>query len=132
MARSAKQKAALRKAQLASARARRGRKRSRSSGHHYGTGKQGRRATRRATYGKKKHGLSIAQQQRRRQRANKWKRRGRSAMAAAGVAATIYAKSTPQQRSAAKGAAKVYGNRVKTKYKYHRSGMARQVKRGMR
>lgn len=105
----ARQKAALRKAQLRSAELRRQGHGKGGSTNFYGTGKSGRKAARRSTYGQRKHGLSIAQQQRRKQRANKWKRRGAAVVSTAATGAAIYSQvTTPAQRRAHK-------TKVKTK-----------------
>lgn len=121
-ARSAKQVAAARRnikiAQAASARSRKGKSKSSASGHHYGTGKTGRKATRLALYGSKKHGISPTQYQRRRQRANKWKGRAALAVSAGLTAATLYATMPPQQRQAMKNKIRDHSARMKTHVKY--------------
>jgi hypothetical protein len=125
-AKTAKQIAASRrniaKAQVASAAARRGRHRSAASGHAYGTGKTGRRSTRRALYGSRRHGISPVQHQRRTQRANKWKRRvaGATAVGVYGAYAT-YALTTPQQRRSAANKVRDYGSKTKNTVKYAKS-----------
>ena len=106
MARTARQLAASRrnivKAQQASANSRRGKKRSNKSGHHYGTGKVGRKQARRNKYGSRKHGISIAQQTRRDRRARKYKRAGSVAFAVAATGIGVYSQLSPAQKSAVK------------------------------
>lgn len=132
---SARQRAAAKrnivKAQLASARARRGKKRSAKSQHTYGTGRKGRKATKRALYGSRKHGISPTQYQRRRQRNAKWKRRGTYVATAVATAAGVYGGLSPGQKAQAKYAAKSGLNTLKTKYKYH-TGVGRQIRKSKR
>lgn len=94
MARSARQIAASRrniaKAQVASARARKGKHRSSVSQHTYGTGRSGRKNAKRALYGSRRHGISPAQYQRRQQRSAKWKRRAGYAATAVSLGAVAY------------------------------------------
>lgn len=52
---------------------------------YYGKGRKGRKAAKRATYGRKKDGLSIAQQKRRRQRSNRRKKAIAGAATAVGM-----------------------------------------------
>lgn len=91
---SARQIAAARrniiKAQRASADSRRGKKRSKKSGHHYGTGKTGRRQARINKYGTRRNGISIAQATRRKQRSAKYKRAASLATTAALVTYSVY------------------------------------------
>lgn len=111
---SAKQIAASRrnilKAQAASARARRGKGRSKKTGHHYGSGKTGRKNTRRAKYGSVRHGISPTQQLRRNQRTARRKRVANAAFTAGVTAAVLY--SDPSVRAASK----YYGSQAKVKY----------------
>lgn len=116
------------KAQLASARARKGKKRSSSSMHTYGTGRSGRRATKRALYGSRRHGISPTQYQRRRQRANKWKARAVYTGTAISFAAGLWGGMNQTQREYAKYAAKSGLNNLKTKYKYQ-TGVGRQIRK---
>jgi len=103
------------------------------STNFYGTGRQGRRAARRSTYGQRKHGLSIAQQTRRKQRRQKWAGRVSKTAALGAGAAYVYMQSThPYQRSKHKAQVKNYGLRIKTNVKYRTSGLNSQIKRGMR
>lgn len=124
------------KAQIASARARKGKKRSAKSQHTYGTGRTGRKNTRRALYGSRRHGISPVQYQRRQQRAAKWKRR--AGYAATGVAIGVMAYNNLDSASKAKlradardyGAATRniprYGKALKGSYKFNRAaGMGR-------
>lgn len=101
------------KAQKASADSRRGKSRSRKSGHHYGTGKTGRRQAKRNKYGSRKHGISIAQQTRRDRRSRKWKNRGAVAFSVATTGAAIYgsyhSNTSPGQRAANKKRVKQAG-----------------------
>jgi len=107
MARTARQLAASRRnivaAQRASAASRRGKKRSVKTGHHYGTGRTGRKTARRAKYGSKKHGISIAQQQRRDKRSRRRKNALAGGLAVASTAAAVYSNyhqnTTKQQRA---------------------------------
>lgn len=124
-------RAALHKAQMASAAKRRGHGNTRYT-HYYGTGIKGWRNARRATYGSRRHGLSIAQQKRRRARMNKWARRGGKAIALAGMAYTGY-KMLPQPvQNAAKARAKDYAHTQFTKVKYRKSGLDQQINRAMK
>lgn len=116
------------KAQLASARARKGKKRSSASMHTYGTGRSGRKATKRALYGSRKHGISPTQYQRRRQRANKWKRRAAFAGSAIAFSAGVWGNMNQTQREYTKYAAKSGLNTLKTKYKYQ-TGVGRQIRK---
>lgn len=124
--RTAKQIAASRrniiKAQRASADSRRGKKRSNKSGHHYGTGKVGRRQAKINKYGSRRHGISIAQQQRRDKRSRTRKTVVASAAGAAMVAAKIYQSDPEMRRSvnAAAKRAKSDANRVRGTYKVFR------------
>lgn len=131
MARSARQVAAARrnivKAQRASAASRRGKKRSKATGHHYGKGKTGRRQSRTNTYGKKRHGLSIAQQTRRKQRSNRRKRVASGALTAVATGVAVYGNLSPSQ----KGKVKDYGRTAKTKVQYH-TGVGRQIRKAKR
>ena len=131
---SARQRAAAKrnivKAQLASARARRGKKRSDKSQHTYGTGRKGRKGTRRALYGSRKHGISPTQYQRRRQRSAKWKHRGSIAVGTVTTAVGIYASMTPGHKVEAKQKFGSGLNNVKQTYKFAR--LAATTKRGMR
>lgn len=115
--RTARQIAAARrnivKAQRASAESRRGKSRSKKTGHHYGKGKVGRRQSRINTYGKKRHGLSIAQQTRRKQRANKWKRRAGVVASTAATGAALYAGLSPGQKAQFKQKTRDYGENVR-------------------
>lgn len=97
----------------------------------YGKGRKGRKAARRSTYGRKRDGLSIAQQQRRRQRANKWKRRAAFVGTAATVGAGLWGNMDAAQKANAKRAAKSGLNNLKTKYKY-RTGVGRQIRKARR
>lgn len=94
MARTARQIAASRRniilAQKRSAELRR-----RGAGKHgsqsfYGKGHSGRKAAKLSTYGRKRDGLSIAQQQRRRQRSNRRKRAVSVAISGATVAVAAH------------------------------------------
>jgi hypothetical protein len=131
--RSARQIAAakrnIKKAQARSAQLRRGGAGKGGSTSFYGKGRAGRKAARRATYGSKKNGLSIAQQQRRRQRTNKWKRRASFVGTAITIGAGLYGSTNQTQREYARYAAKSGLNTLKTKYKYHTSGMGGQIRR---
>lgn len=133
-ARSARQVAAAKRnikiAQAASARSRKGKSKSAASGHHYGTGRQGRKATRLALYGSKKHGISPTQYARRRQRANKWKGRAALAASVALTGATLYASMPPQQRAALKNKVRDHSARAKTHVQYRVGAykMHRQIK----
>lgn len=127
--RTAKQIAASRrniiKAQRASADSRRGKKRSKKSGHHYGTGKTGRRQARRNKYGSRRHGISIAQQTRRDQRSRKRKAVASAAVAGGVLAVKAYGlyKSNPEVKRSVDTAArraKSDANRVKSTYKINR------------
>lgn len=127
MARTARQIAASRrnivKAQAESARSRRGTHRSKKTGHHYGTGKTGRKQARRNKYGSRKHGISIAQQQRRDRRSSKRKRRAGYAVTAAGIAVTAYGQLNPHQKAKIHVKAKDYAmrpTRAKNNYKFGR------------
>lgn len=125
---SAKQIAAAKrnivKAQAASARARRGRKRSSTSGHTYGTKRSGRKAAKRALYGSRRHGISPTQHMRRRQRTrNKIGRAaGSVALTVGTTAALYYATSSPQNRANINRKAAGYGRRVKRSGKAANSG----------
>lgn len=134
--RSARQIAAakrnIRKAQLASAAARRGRHRSRTTGHTYGKGRSGRKATKRALYGSRKHGLSPTQALRRKQRATKWKNRGKAAVSIATTGAAIYSALPQQQKNKINAKAKNYANTTKIKVKYRASGLHGQIKKKRR
>lgn len=134
--RTAKQIAASRrniiKAQRASAASRRGKKRSKKSGHHYGTGKTGRRQARINKYGSRKHGISIAQQTRRDKRSRKRKAVA-SAVIAGGVvaikAAAIYKTDPNVKRSvdAAARRAKSEARNARTTYSTNRQlGVSRR------
>jgi hypothetical protein len=110
--RTAKQIAASKRniiaAQRASAASRRGKKRSTKAGHHYGTGKTGRRQARINKYGSRKHGISIAQQTRRDKRSRKYKKAGATAVAGgvfAVKAAMIY-RQNPEVKKSVDTAAK--------------------------
>ena len=94
----------------------------------YGKGRAGRKAARRSTYGRKRDGLSIAQQQRRRQRTNKWKRRAAFTGTALATGAGLWANLNQTQREYAKYAAKSGLNTLKTKYKYN-TGIGRQIRK---
>lgn len=94
----------------------------------YGKGRKGRKAARHSTYGRKRDGLSIAQQQRRRQRTNKWKRRAAFVGSAVAVGAGLYGNLNQQQQAQVRHAAKSGLNTIKTKYKYH-TGIGRQVRK---
>ena len=124
------------KAQRVSADSRRGKSRSKTAGHHYGTGKQGRKDTRRALYGSRKHGISPPQYARRQQRARKWKGRAAAVGAAAAIGATVYANyhqnTTPEQRSQHKRRAKATYRGAKMKVKFRTSGLAGQIKRSQK
>ena len=126
--RSARQIAAAKrniiKAQAASARARRGKKRSRTTGHTYGKGRKGRKATRRSLYGSRKHGLSPTQYARRRQRANKWKRRGSAAVSAAMLGTAIYPRLSPADKKRVKAYGKTVAAKALSKQKSKRRPMA--------
>ena len=97
------------KAQAESARSRRGKKRSRKTGHHYGEGRTGRRQARRNKYGSRKHGISIAQQQRRDRRSAARRRRVGYAVTGATLAATAYGSLSPSQKHKVKTKARDYG-----------------------
>ena len=133
--RSARQIAAARrnikKAQARSAQLRRGGAGKNGTTSFYGKGRKGRKAARRSTYGRKKDGLSIAQQQRRRQRTNKWKNRAAFVGSAVAVGAGLWGNLDAAQKSQAKYKAKSGLNSVKTKYKYH-TGVGRQIRRAKR
>lgn len=115
---------ALRKAQLASAAARRGRHRSLSTGHTYGKGKSGRKNTRRALYGSRRHGISPAQSLRRRQRATKWKNRGRAAASVVTTGAAIYGALPQHQKAKVNAKATHYAKTAKKKAQYGASTVA--------
>lgn len=119
-------------AQRRSAELRRGGAGKGGSTNFYGTGRAGRRAAKYSTYGQKKHGLSIAQQQRRRQRTNKYKNIARGAATVAGVGIAAYGSLNSTQKQRVNATAKNYAHTTKTKMKYHTSGMAGQVRRGMK
>lgn len=124
MAKTARQIAAAKrnivKAQAASARSRKGKSRSKQTGHHYGTGRQGRRATKRALYGSRRHGISPTQAVRRKGRYKKTKIVAKNVAAAAVVGAVAYANLSPMQRS-----------RLKSDYG-HVKAQARNTARGTR
>lgn len=124
------------KAQRASADSRRGKSRTKTAGHHYGTGRKGRKDTRRALYGSRRHGISPTQHLRRQQRARKWKNRAAIVGAAAAIGATVYTNyhqsTTPEQRAQHKSRAKASYHGAKTKVKYHTSGLGRQIRRSQR
>lgn len=101
----AARRAALARAQKRSAQLRRKGAGKNGSRNFYGKGRKGRKAARKATYGDKRHGLSISQQRRRKTRSNKWKRRGRTAMTGAVAAAVVY-KNNPNVQKSVKKAAK--------------------------
>lgn len=101
------------------------------SSSFYGKGRKGRKAAKRSTYGRKRDGLSIAQQQRRKQRANKWKRRGGAVASAAVIGAGLWGNLSEAQKSQAKYKVKSGLNSVKTKYKYH-TGVGRQIRKAGR
>ena len=133
--RSARQIAAARrnikKAQARSAQLRRGGAGKGGTTSFCGKGRKGRKAARRSTYGRKKDGLSIAQQQRRRQRTNKWKRRAAWVGSATATMAGLYGSLDSQTKAQARYKAKSGLNSVKTKYKYH-TGIGRQIRKNSR
>lgn len=124
-ARTARQIAASRRnivaAQKRSAALRRGGAGKNGNTAFYGKGRSGRKAAKRSTYGRKKDGLSIAQQQRRRQRSNKRKRVVSTAISAGSVAVAahhIYKTNPDVKRSVnvAKKRAKSEARNVKQSY----------------
>lgn len=125
----ARRRAALRKAQLASAAARRGHHRSRTTGHTYGKGRSGRKSTKRALYGSRRHGISPVQHERRRQRTRKWKNRGSAALTVATTGLAVYSALPQQQKAKVNAKATHYAKTTKTKVKYHTSGLSGQIKR---
>ena len=136
MARTARQIAAakrnIKKAQARSAQLRRGGAGRGGSTSFYGKGRAGRKAARRSTYGSKRNGLSIAQQQRRRQRTNKWKRRGAFLGTALTVGAGLWGSMDATQKASVKRSVNSGLNTLKTKYKYQTSGMGGQIRRSRR
>ena len=118
----------IKKAQARSAQLRRKGYGKNGNSSFYGKGRSGRKAARRSTYGRKRDGLSIAQQQRRRQRANKWKRRAAFVGTAAAFSAGVWNQASPAQKAQAKYAAKSGLNTLKTKYKYN-TGIGRQIRK---
>ena len=121
------------KAQRRSAELRRGGAGKDGTTAFYGKGRKGRKAAKRSTYGRKKDGLSIAQQQRRRQRSNKRKRIASTAVsgvAFAVTAASIYKTNPDVKRSVDVAAkrAKSAAQSAKTQYQY-KTGIGRQVKK---
>lgn len=121
------------KAQIASARSRKGKKRSVAAGHHYGTGKTGRKNTRLALYGSRKHGISPAQYARRKQRANKWKKRALiTGAVAAGTFHLVTQYTTPEEKVKIINKTRDYAHAAKTKVRYHASGLHSQIRRATR
>lgn len=109
-------------AQRRSAQLRKGKSFSKKTGHYYGTGKTGRRQARINKYGSRRHGISIAQQQRRDKRSNRRKRIAMSGATLAVAAHHIY-KANPEVQKSLKTAAKdakVRANRAKGTYKINR------------
>ena len=102
----AARRAALARAQKRSAQLRRKGAGKNGSRNFYGKGRKGRKAAKEATYGDKRHGLSISQQRRRKTRSNKWKRRGKTAIGGAVAAATVYQRNPAVQRSVKKAASR--------------------------
>lgn len=101
-------RAALARAQKRSAELRRKGAGKHGSASFYGKGKKGRRAAKHSTYGKKRDGLSIAQQQRRRQRSNRRKKYASAAISGGLIAvkaAHIY-KTNPEINRSVNVAAK--------------------------
>jgi uncharacterized membrane protein YebE (DUF533 family) len=124
------------KAQRASADSRRGKSRNVKAGHHYGTGSGGRKNTRRALYGSRRHGISPTQHLRRQQRARKWKNRAAVVGSAAAIGVAVYSNyhktTSPEQRAKHRAAAKDYAQGVKTKVRYHTSGIGRQIRKSQK
>lgn len=124
--RTARQIAASRRniiiAQRVSADSRRGKKRSNKSGHHYGTGKVGRRQAKINKYGSRKHGISIAQQTRRDKRSRNRKRVATAVGGAVMVGTHIYMNNPEVKRSVDTAArrARADANRAKGTYKINR------------
>lgn len=118
----------IKKAQARSAQLRRGGAGKSGTTSFYGKGRAGRKAARRSTYGRKKDGLSIAQQQRRRQRTNKWKRRAAFTGSAISVSAGLWGSLNQAQKVQAKNAVNSGINTIKTKYKYQ-TGVGRQIRK---
>ncbi len=140
--RTARQIAASRRnivlAQKRSAQLRKGKSFSKKTGHYYGAGKTGRKQAKINKYGSRKHGISIAQQQRRRQRTNRRKAIVSTAVSGVGVAVyahSVYKNNPDVKRSvdtAARDAktrarkAKSHANRARGTYKINRmSGESR-------
>lgn len=118
----------IKKAQARSAQLRRGGAGKGGTTSFYGKGRSGRKAARRSTYGRKKDGLSIAQRQRRRQRANTWKRRAMWVGSATATMAGLYGSLDSQTKAQARYMAKSGLNNFKTKYKYQ-TGVGRQIRK---
>lgn len=133
--RTARQIAASRRnivaAQRASAASRRGKSRSKKTGHHYGTGKTGRRQARINKYGSRKHGISIAQQTRRDRRSRRRKNAAAVAFSVATTGAALYgnyhSSTTASQRAGHRRKVKQASNdfakrgkQTKMVYKMHR------------
>jgi hypothetical protein len=119
-------------AQRRSAELRRGGAGKGGSTNFYGKGRSGRKAARRSKYGQKKHGLSIAQTQRRKQRANKYKRIASGAASGAALGLAAYSQLSPMQQQKVKATSKHYAKTAQTKAKYHTSGLHRQVNKHMK
>lgn len=101
-------RAALARAQKRSAELRRNGAGKSGSASFYGKGRKGRKASRASTYGKKRDGLSIAQQQRRRQRSNRRKKAASTAIAGGVMAVKAYHiyKTNPEVQRSVNTAAK--------------------------
>jgi hypothetical protein len=110
-------RAALHKAQMASAAKRRGHSNYRSQ-HYYGKGLKGYRNAKLATYGSRRHGLSIAQQQRRHQRARKWAGRGAKVAGVGAVALGTYLALSPGERKWINVKARDYAVKTHNRVKY--------------
>ena len=111
---SAKQRAAAKrnivKAQRRSAELRRSGHGKNGSTNFYGKGRKGRKAAKRSAYGQRKHGLSIAQRDRRKARRKKYTNAAAKTIGAAGTAFAVYSTLYPehskatQKKAVAKGA----------------------------
>ena len=102
----------------------------------YGKGRKGRKAAKASTYGRKKDGLSIAQQTRRKQRTNKRKAVASTAVAGGVIAVKAYGlyKSNPDVNKSVKTAAreaKSTARKAKTQYQY-KTGVGRQIKKAQK
>ena len=104
-------------------------------GGYYGSGRQGRKAARIATYGRKRDGLSISQRQRRQQRANKVKNhlaKNKRTYARVGIAAVSVALSANDLHQARKRSGTSSKRKRKTRKanRAYDKAYAASVKRG--